>query len=367
MARRAAFVWSDEYPHFSLSDYHPLKPERLRMTYDLARAMVEVDGLVVPARPATMQELLNVHDQRYVEAVRRLSYGDFTASPARWGFSEFGDNPVAPGMYEWNALTTGGSIVAAELVASGERDAAFNIGGGLHHAHRSMAAGFCVFNDPAVAIHHLLSRGLRVAYLDIDAHHGDGVQEAFYSDPRVLTISVHEAGNFLFPGTGHTDETGIGAGEGFSANIPLAPESGDDVYLWVFDEAIAPLVQRFQPDVVFSQLGIDTYFRDPLTHLRLSTAGFATLVRRIAQLAPRWVASGGGGYDLQAVARGWTLAWAIISDQQVEDQVPPSLRDLAGAERLSGPAAPTPSPTAQDTARRFAQASVNDLRRRLAL
>ncbi len=363
MPRSAAFVWSDEFPRFQLNDYHPLKPERLRMAYELARGMGALDGQVREPRPATEEELALVHDPSYVEAVRRLSDGDFSVRPERWGFSQWGDNPVSPGMYEWNALATGGSLLAAELVGSGQYQAALNIAGGLHHAHRGWAAGFCVFNDPAIAIHRLLRMGLRVAYVDIDAHHGDGVQEAFYADPRALTISMHESGRYLFPGTGGTDETGTGAGAGYSANVPLAPNSGDEVYLWAFDEAVAPLVSRFKPDVLFSQLGIDTYFRDPLTHLALTTQGFAALVRRIAALAPRWVAAGGGGYDLGAVARGWTLAWSIISEREIGDEVPAELRQFARSETLSDRQLP---PAETQRVRLYAEHTVADLRRRLS-
>jgi acetoin utilization protein AcuC len=213
--------------------------------------------------------------------------------------------------------------VAAERLAAGQCRVAFNISGGLHHAMRDYAYGFCVFNDPVIAINHFVEKGMRVAYVDIDCHHGDGVQYAFYDTDAVLTISLHESGSFLFPGTGFPQEIGAGKGRGFSVNVPLYPYTSDEVYLWAFDEIVPPLLQRFRPDVLVTQLGIDSHYLDPITHLALTVQGFTEAVRRLANLAPSmWLACGGGGYDLQAVARAWTSAYGVMSGQVFDNVIP---------------------------------------------
>jgi acetoin utilization protein AcuC len=184
------------------------------------------------------------------------------------------------------------------------------------------ASGFCVFNDPVVSIKKLVKEGMKVAYVDIDAHHGDGVQAAFYDTDQVLTISTHESGRFLFPGTGFVDEAGAGKGRGYSVNVPLFPYTGDDTYLWAFNEAVIPIVKAFKPDVLFTQLGIDTHAKDPITHLQLTSRAFTGAVQEFAKLEVPWIASGGGGYDLMAVARCWTLAYGIMSGQEWPQEIP---------------------------------------------
>ncbi len=312
---------------------HPLNPERLQRTWDLLLAydaFAAPDAQLVAPRPATDDELAWFHTPEYIQGVRRLSRGDSGVSPWQFGFGP-GDNPVTPGMYESEALKTGAGLVAAEWVASGRADVAFSFCGGMHHAMPDRPRGFCIFNDPVIVIHALLRRGWRVAYIDIDAHHGDGVQHAFYESNQVLAISLHESGQYLFPGTGFPAEIGEGPGRGYSANIPLGPETTDEVYLWAFREVVPPLVARFAPDVVVSQLGVDTHFQDPLTHLSLTLEGYTAVVAEIARLSPRWVALGGGGYDMGVVPRGWTLAYGVMSGQSFPDALP-----AAYAERWEG-------------------------------
>ena len=214
-------------------------------------------------------------------------------------------------------------------MASGEGEMAFNIAGGLHHAMRSRASGFCYVNDPVIVILKLINRGKRVAYIDIDAHHGDGVQKAFYQTDQVLTISLHESGYSLFPGSGFEYEIGEGEGEGYSVNLPFLPYTDDEVYLWAFEEIVPPLIRAFQPDVVVTQLGVDTFYNDPLTNLHLSIFGFEKVVRRIKDLAQRWVALGGGGYDVSNVARAWTLAWAVMNGIELSEELPGSYLEKA--------------------------------------
>ena len=233
--------------------------------------------------------------------LRAAGAGEPVPDPARWGLGP-GDNPIWPGMFEASALACGGSIRAAELVAQGEVARAFAFAGGLHHAMPDRASGFCYLNDAVLAILALRRHGLRVAYVDIDAHHGDGVQAAFYRSADVLTVSTHERGDRLFPGTGAVEELGEGPGRGFALNLPLNPYTDDGVYLDAFDAVVPPAVRAFEPDVIVAQLGIDGHRTDPLTHLALSIDGFTEAVRRILQLAPRVVAPSSSRTDTRLSA-----------------------------------------------------------------
>jgi acetoin utilization protein AcuC len=247
-----------------------------------------------------------------------------------------GDNPIFPGLLDWSLLVTGATLQAVDFVAEGKGEIAFNIAGGLHHAMRSRASGFCYLNDPVIGIMRLLSRGKRVAYIDIDAHHGDGVQKAFYGTNRVLTVSLHEAGYTLFPGTGFENEVGEGEGEGYSVNLPFPSYTGDEVYLWAFEEVVPELVQTFKPDVVVTQLGVDTFYDDPLTNLRVTILGYEKILKRIMALAPRWVALGGGGYSVFNVARAWTLGWAVMNEIELKDELPESFLEEASRMGIEG-------------------------------
>src|SRR5208337_3210667 len=192
----------------------------------------------------------------------------------------------------------------------------------LHHAGRMRAAGFCYINDIDIAIADLVRKGRRIAYIDIDVHHGDGVQEAFYGTDRVLTISLHESGETLFPGTGFETEIGEGEGRGYSVNIPMPPSSDDELFVYAFDEVVPSLLKKFKPDIVVSQLGVDSFITDPLTHLKYTTNGFCEVVGKIKELSPRWIALGGGGYDVTNVAKAWTLAWAIMNEVDLPNALP---------------------------------------------
>ena len=367
---RAAFIcdeilWAGGHP-----PGHPLRPERLRDTWEMLQAYRAFDApntQVVPPRPPSVDELATFHTREYIEAVRKLSQGQPSPKhPATYNFGP-GDNPIFAGMFESESLKVGAALVGTELLLKNEVEVAFSFAGGLHHAGRDFASGFCVFGDGAVAIQRMLAEGWRVAYIDIDAHHGDGVQAAFYSDPRVLTLSFHESGHYLFPGTGFTHELGQGAGHGFSVNIPLLPYTDDDTFLWAFDQLVPPLLARFGPDVVVAQLGVDAHWRDPLTHLALTTHGFEALFQRIHALAPRWLAFGGGGYDLSVVPRAWTLAWGVMSGQTFADTLPDPI-----AARYDPPllhdSTPAPiSDSQRQQARRAVEQIVVELRKLLDL
>ena len=329
---RAAFVYDDAMSQHILRPDHPMRPVRLRHTYELLEAYGAFDGAhSLLAAPAMADESAvgAFHSRDYIAAVRTFSLGLTGYQPQRFGFAQGGDNPTYPGMYEAAMLSAGATLTAARMVADGEVAAAFNISGGLHHAAARQASGFCVFNDPVIAIKYLLGRGLRVAYVDIDAHHGDGVQDAFYDDPRVLTISVHESGRYLFPGTGFAGETGAVAGQGYAVHLPLYPYTDDEIYLDAFEAVAPPLVRAFNPDILLTQLGIDSYHTDPLTHLQVTSRGFVAAVSRLGGLGYPWLATGGGGYDIGAVARCWTLAYGVMCGAEWPDRIP-----TAAVERL---------------------------------
>jgi acetoin utilization protein AcuC len=289
-----------------------------------AYGLTTLPGVKVWApEPADEAALARFHAGQYLEVLKAVSGGLRLPGAYRYGLGA-GDNPIFPGLWEASCLAAGGSLLAARLVADGDVERAFHFAGGLHHAMPDRASGFCYVNDPVLAILTLRERGWRVCYVDIDAHHGDGVQFAFYADPNVLTISTHERGDRLFPGTGFVEEHGEGAGQGYSVNVPLEPYTEDPVYHEAFEAVVPPLLGAFKPDVVVAQLGIDSHHTDPLTHLSLSVQGFARTVSRIVELSPRLVALGGGGYDLTNVARAWTAAWAVMNGVELRPELPAS-------------------------------------------
>ena len=321
-----AFIYSERYGQFDYGPEHPFRIERLALTYELCQSY----GLLslpttrlVQALDATEDQVAAFHRPDYVDVLRAADRGQ--EIPNMWDYGlGTGDNPIFPGVYAWSLLTTGASLLAMEMVDAGKVRCAFNLAGGLHHAAAARAAGFCYFNDAAVIIKHLMRRGRRVAYVDIDAHHGDGVQFGFYDTDQVLTISIHESGETLFPGTGFVEEIGRGRGVGYAVNVPLLPGTDDEIFLWAFDQVVPPLLKAFTPDVVVTQLGIDTHHTDPLAHLALTTTGFGEAVERLKVLCPKWIALGGGGYNLENVPRGWALAWAIMNDRDIPDEMPAS-------------------------------------------
>lgn len=328
---RTALVHSREAARFDYGSEHPLRMERLELTWRLMEAygLTTLTGAGVhePA-PADEATIARFHAREYLDVLKASDGGQAPAMAALYGLGA-GDNPVFPGLWDAARLVAGGSILAAELVASGQVQRAFHFGGGLHHAMADRASGFCYVNDAVLAIQHLRDRGLRVAYVDIDAHHGDGVQAAFYDDPAVLTLSTHERGDRLFPGTGFVEEVGRGAGVGYSVNLPLDVLTDSAAYLPAFEAVVPPLLGAFAPDVVVAQLGVDAHRTDPLTHLALDLQGFTRAVRRLVELSPRLVALGGGGYDMENVARGWTLAWAAMNGVELADALPEAFFEYA--------------------------------------
>ena len=336
---KTAFVYSDEFARFDYGAGHPLKPIRLKLTYELIKAcglLTPLDPRLIEPHPARIRDLQTYHTREYISTLREANTGMQVSGIDAFGLGP-GDNPVFTGMFDWSKLVAGASLTAANLVETNEVTIAFNIAGGLHHAHAAQASGFCYINDPVVAIQALVGKGKKVAYIDIDAHHGDGVQDAFYSTDKVLTISLHETGLALFPGSGFEYETGTAAGRGYSVNVPLPSEADDEIFIYAFTQIVPSLLDTFKPDIVVSQLGVDTFRNDPLTHLNLTSNGFCEMVRIIKALAPKWVALGGGGYDIANVARAWTLAWAIMNDTDAPDEIPESfLQQYRSVGFLSG-------------------------------
>jgi acetoin utilization protein AcuC len=341
--RGAALIWSDESLRYDFGPEHPLKPIRVVLTVDLIRASgldAAPGALTLPRARFTTDDVLALHEEPYVDTVMRQSDRADSAGAMEFGLG-LGDNPVFRGMHEASLEVCGASVAAAESVWRGRVDHAFNPAGGLHHAMPDRASGFCIYNDPAFAIDHLLRSGAqRVAYVDIDTHHGDGVQAMFYDDPRVLTISLHESGRYLFPGTGFCDELGGGDARGTSLNLPLSPATHGEVYLDAFDAIVPPALDAFDPEVLVTQLGCDTHVTDPLAHLALTLDDYHQLAARLHGLAHehaggRWVAVGGGGYQIVTVVpRAWTVYFAELVGQEVPHEVPWDW--LARAEEATG-------------------------------
>jgi len=340
--RRAVFLSSPELWERGHGPQHPLKPERLRRTFELLEeygALAVPNMRVIQPRSAKPEELALFHTQDYIRVARALSSGELNLPAGSYGFGP-GDNPIFAGMYETEALKVGSALQAAELLFRGDCEVAFSYSGGLHHAGPDFASGFCVFNDCAVAIQWLVDQGLRVAYIDIDVHHGDGVQNAFYDSDRVLTISLHQDPRTLFPGTGFVAEIGRGSGTGYSVNVPLPPLTFDDAYLRAFEAIVPPLLRRFSPDIVATQLGVDTHYTDPLANLALTTHGQLALFQALDGLAPRWLAFGGGGYAVDLVPRSWALAFGVMSGQQLPEELPSGYQQEYGGSLLEDAAGP---------------------------
>jgi acetoin utilization protein AcuC len=324
---------------------HPLRPDRVLLTWDLisATGLDERPGVsVLGCEPASDEVLGLVHTKEYIEATKAAGSG-VEGNWSRFGYGP-GDNPIFDRMHEAGALVAGASVAAARAVWRGEQLHAFNAAGGLHHAMPARASGFCVYDDPAVAIAWLLWEGVnRIAYVDVDVHHGDGVQAIFWDDPRVLTISIHEYDpGWFFPGTGAITERGGPGVEGTAINVPMPPDTGDDGWLEAFRAVIPPAIERFRPDVLVTQLGCDSHASDPLAQLRLTTRAYRECAKELHALAHkaaagRWVATGGGGYQwARVVPRAWTLYFAemVGALDELPDELPEGF--IEEAERRAG-------------------------------
>lgn len=334
---RAKLVHSDELTRYDFGAAHPMGPGRVHMAIELARQLGVLELLDVVAAPPPDDDLVRlVHTDAYIEAVKsevaHLHYGIGTQ-----------DNPVVPGMHEVAARVCAATTEAARVVWAGQTNRAANMAGGLHHAMPELTSGFCVYNDCAVAIRWLQHQGVqRIAYLDIDAHHGDGVQAIFYDDPGVMTISLHESPVHLFPGTGFASEVGGRFAPGTAVNVALPPGLDDAGWLRAFDAVVPPVLEEFRPQILISQHGCDAHADDPLTDLDMSIDGQRASYLMVAELAERfcedrWVATGGGGYALETVVpRAWAHLLAVLAGQPI----PPDTPTPGAWRELMGPAAP---------------------------
>lgn len=336
IAMRQGFVFRPDFLRFSYGPYHPFQIERLADVARMCRALglLPLGDSPMPFPEATRTEIERFHDPSYLDALE----AETELSPheqLRWGLGT-GDNPVFDGLWESCLLTAGGSLQAARWLldgaARGEKRRVFHPAGGLHHAHRARASGFCYVNDGVLAIQEMVNAGWKVCYIDVDAHHGDGVQEAFYDTDRVLTLSIHQDGRTLYPGTGFVEEVGEGEGRGYSVNVPVLPGSGDPVYDYFIEEIASPVLDRFRPNAIVTEIGVDSLRGDPLTELSWTLAGLDRFLQWAAGTDIPWLALGGGGYNRWNVIRGWTLVWSRMLDRDL-----PETRPLADDEgRLPG-------------------------------
>jgi acetoin utilization protein AcuC len=341
MSGHAAVVHDLALETYGFGEDHPFNPLRIRLTLELCEALGLLEGYpFVTSEPATDEDLTTVHTLTYVRMVQKAGRGEGDL----WDLMHYGlgtgDNPIFPNMHDACARVVDAVLEACRLVVRGEATHAMCISGGLHHALRSKASGFCVYNDAGVAIARLKEEhpGIRIAYVDTDAHHGDGVQWMFYDDPEVLTVSMHESGRYLFPGTGGIDERGRNGGIGYSINVPLEPFTDDESWISCFESVIPEVLRAFEPDLILSQNGCDGHALDPLTHLSATTRLYEYIPRRVHELAHelcdgRWVATGGGGYDIwRVVPRAWSALWATVSHQEMPEKVPEDWLAVRGAE-----------------------------------
>ncbi len=337
-------VYGPRSATYDFGPAHPLTPRRFGPGIDLLRAVGAEPGLA--PEPAPDEELRWCHTGRYIDVVKRFSaqpYGGFEA-----GIGEGGDDPPFAGMHEAGAMVAGGSLRAVEAILRGDVEHAFHPGGGLHHAMADRASGFCIYDDPALAIARARRDGLRVLYVDLDVHHGDGVQAIHWDDPDVLTLSFHETGRYLFPGTGDVGELGEGSAAGTAVNVPFQPGTGEGAWLAAVRTLVPELAAAFGPDLIVSQHGADSHAWDPLAHLRVTTTAMGEAARLVDAVAHRyaggrWLATGGGGYDAyRVVPRSWSLVWLAGAHREVPDATPAAWRDRWSSEAARYGQAPLP-------------------------
>lgn len=328
----SVFIYSPNFQQYKFHNDHPFNQLRVELTYDLLKEMGAInEGNLVLPRVATEDELALVHDKKYIKAVQLAGHGKLATDEAlNYGLGTE-DTPIFPQMHEASSLLVGATLTAVDYVMEGKARHAANFGGGLHHGFRGKASGFCIYNDSSVAIKYLQEKyGAKVLYIDTDAHHGDGVQWTFYDEPNVCTLSIHETGRYLFPGTGNVTERGSGQGYGYSFNIPLDAFTEDESWLYAYRTSIKEVAAFFKPDIILTQNGADAHYYDPLTHLSTSMAIYHEIPKIAHEIAHkycngRWIAVGGGGYDIwRVVPRAWSLIWLEMNNLKVPNELPKS-------------------------------------------
>lgn len=316
------YVYHDSLLEYRFNDQHPFNQMRVKMTTDLLKYgdYLSEDDIIVP-RIATDDELLLVHKQDYINAVKQAGKGELSSDKLESFGLNTDDTPTFQDMHEKSKMLVGATLSAVDAVMGGRTNKAVNLSGGLHHGFSGRASGFCVYNDSAVAIEYMRKHyGLKVMYIDTDAHHGDGVQWIFYDSNEVMTYSIHETGRYLFPGTGSTTERGGDHGFGFSVNLPIDAFTEDDSFLEVFKDSTAKAIERFKPDIILNQNGVDAHYRDPMTHLSVTSKTFEEIPRIVNELSEqytdgKWIAVGGGGYNIwQVVPRMWAQVWLAMNN-----------------------------------------------------
>ncbi|APH04059.1 acetoin utilization protein AcuC [Bacillus weihaiensis] len=324
------FIYSPAFQQYKFHHDHPFNQLRVELTYDLLKkANALKDEQIIEPRIATVEELALIHDIKYIQAVQKAGHGLLGNDEAlNYGIGTE-DTPIFPNMHEASSLLVGGTLTAVDYVMSGKAQHAANFGGGLHHGFRGKASGFCIYNDSSVAIRYIQEKyKARVLYIDTDAHHGDGVQWSFYDDPDVCTLSIHETGRYLFPGTGNVTERGSGKGYGYSFNIPLDAFTEDESWLHAYRTSIEEVAAFFKPDVILTQNGADAHYYDPLTHLSATMAIYHEIPKIAHEIAHkycdgRWIAVGGGGYDIwRVVPRAWSLVWLMMNELPIPSDLP---------------------------------------------
>jgi acetoin utilization protein AcuC len=318
------FVYSEELARFDFGIDHPFKPERASKTYELCNRYGVMNHpwmRILQPESIDIQLLELFHEPEYLRLLEKSSRGEVLLDMLERGIGTK-DNPILKGVFEWSLKVAGGTLKAMSLITGGNVLTAFNPLGGFHHARKGSAEGFCYINDIVIAIKDSMNKypGIKIAYIDIDAHHGNGVQEAFYNEPDVLFISCHETGKSLYPWSGNVDEIGENGGRGFTINIPMEPQSDDEVFSFAFNEIVPAVIESFAPDIIVAELGADSLISDPLTHLRLTNKSYVNAIKKMIELCPRIMALGGGGYDLYRTARCWTLAWSALNNIEPEDE-----------------------------------------------
>lgn len=320
MTKQAGFIYTPKFLDYQFSEDHPFNHQRVLLTKELleAQSTLTAADLITP-RIATDEEIALFHDTAYIEAVKRAGNGTLKTERGQ----EYGlgteDTPIFPDMHQASCQLVGGTLTAVEKILNGDYQKVANIGGGLHHGFQRKASGFCIYNDCAIAIKYLREKeDLKVLYVDTDAHHGDGVQSAFYDDPNVCTFSIHETGRYLFPGTGNVNERGIKSGHGYSFNLPIDAFTEDDSFLELYETALRKIAAFFKPDIIVSQNGADSHCLDPLTHLCGTMRSFEKIPQIASEIADmycdgKWLAVGGGGYDMwRVVPRAWGQVWNVM-------------------------------------------------------
>ncbi|WNS74623.1 acetoin utilization protein AcuC [Bacillus sp. DTU_2020_1000418_1_SI_GHA_SEK_038] len=325
MTQDSVFVFSEDLLDYKFSENHPFNQLRIKLTLDLLMQLnaIEKHQIISPRR-ATDDELELIHDPNYVNAVKLAGSGQLSQEIGENYGLGTEDTPVFPKMHEASSLLVGGTLTAVDHVMAGHAKHALHLGGGLHHGFRGKASGFCIYNDSSVAIKYIQEKyKARVLYVDTDAHHGDGVQWSFYDDPNVCTLSIHETGRYLFPGTGNVNERGQGKGYGYSFNIPVDAFTEDDSWLDIYRTSIREIAEFFKPDVILTQNGADSHYLDPLTHLSSTIKIYREIPKLAHEIAHeycdgRWIAVGGGGYDIwRVVPRAWALIWLEMTNNHI--------------------------------------------------